>query len=240
MCDTILNMSKTSYAAVVGIVIGIIIVLLYQQSTKIDSVTVTTPTETIKSVTFGCDNNKKIQTVFYDRKVELALSDSRHLLLLQAISASGARYTNTDQSLVFWNKGSTAFVEEGDKITYQNCDVVEEPEAAAATSTQLANPASVNCTKLGGKIIIQKRGDGGEYGLCQFDENRACEEWALTKGDCPVGGRKTTGYDTIDQNYCAWSGGETYAGKNSICKFRDGSKCSTVDYYNGKCGPSSN
>ena len=101
--------------------------------------------------------------------------------------------------------------------------------------TQIANPASVNCTKVGGNLVIQKRGDGGEFGLCYFEENRACEEWALLRGDCPFGGRKTTGYDTIDQNYCAWLGGETFAVPNSQCTFKNGKVCSTIDLYNGKC-----
>ncbi len=99
----------------------------------------------------------------------------------------------------------------------------------------MANPASTNCLKLGGNLVIEKRGDGGEYGLCFFEDNRACEEWALMHGDCPLGGRKTTGFDTIDQKYCAWLGGETLAVSNSICTFKDGSKCSTIDFYNGVC-----
>lgn len=104
-------------------------------------------------------------------------------------------------------------------------------------TTQMGNPASLNCVKVGGKVIIQKRGDGGEYGLCYFDDNRACEEWALMRGDCPVGGRRTTGYDTIDQNYCAWVGGQTFAVENSICTFKNGSTCSTKAFYNGTCSP---
>lgn len=107
-------------------------------------------------------------------------------------------------------------------------------------TTGIANPASVNCTKVGGNLVIEKRGDGGEYGLCYFEENRACEEWALLRGDCPVGGRKTTGYDAIDQKYCAWIGGQTFAVENSVCTFNDGSICTTVDLYNGKCAKSDN
>lgn len=99
----------------------------------------------------------------------------------------------------------------------------------------LANPASLNCSKLGGSLVIEKRGDGGEYGLCYFEDNRACEEWALMRGDCPLGGVKTTGFDTVDQKYCAWSGGETFAVSNSVCTFKNGQKCSTLDFYNGAC-----
>ena len=73
------------------------------------------------SVTFSCAGNKTIQALFFADKVELALSDGRHILLLQAISASGARYTNTDESFVFWNKGNTAFIEESHKTTFKDC-----------------------------------------------------------------------------------------------------------------------
>ena len=75
----------------------------------------------INSVTFSCAGNKTIQALFFEYKVELALSDGRHMLLLQAISASGARYANTDESFVFWTKGNTAFIEENHKTTVKDC-----------------------------------------------------------------------------------------------------------------------
>lgn len=111
------------------------------------------------------------------------------------------------------------------------------PAATTTATSTLANPASANCAKFGGTLAIQKNGQGAEYGLCYFDDNRACEEWAMLRGDCPVGGRKTTGYDAIDQKYCAWSGGETFAVPDSVCTFKNGSKCPTIDFYNGKCSP---
>lgn len=102
-------------------------------------------------------------------------------------------------------------------------------------STTIANPASVYCQNSGGRLVMETRGDGGQYGLCYFDDNRACEEWAMYRGECPVGGRKTTGYDSVDQSYCAWSGGETSAQANSQCTFKNGKVCRTIDFYNGKC-----
>jgi len=75
----------------------------------------------INSVTFSCAGNKTIQALFFADKAELTLSDGRHRLLLQAISASGARYANTDESFVFWTKGNTAFIEESQKITFKDC-----------------------------------------------------------------------------------------------------------------------
>ena len=43
--------------------------------------------------------------------------------------------------------------------------------------------------------------------MCYFDDNRQCEEWALLRGDCPVGGEKVTGYVTEAGRYCAITGG---------------------------------
>ena len=41
---------------------------------------------------------------------------------------------------------------------------------------EIANPASRYCIDQGGTIMIQQRGDRGEYGVCIFEENRQCEE----------------------------------------------------------------
>lgn len=72
---------------------------------------------------FQCDNNKTIKSVFYDNAVLLNLDKAGEMYLLRTISASGARYANSDESMVFWNKGDTAFITEGDPNvqTYKNC-----------------------------------------------------------------------------------------------------------------------
>jgi uncharacterized protein len=107
---------------------------------------------------------------------------------------------------------------------------------------QIANPASVNCTKQGGQLVIQKRGDGGEYGICLFEDNRQCEEWALLNGDCPLGGLKVTGYVTPAAQYCVITGGTYTVTGNSntpeetgTCAFKNGKTCDAGDYYDGKC-----
>ncbi len=38
-------------------------------------------------------------------------------------------------------------------------------------NAKIANPASQYCIEQGGTIVIQQRGDGGEYGVCIFEEN---------------------------------------------------------------------
>jgi hypothetical protein len=54
---------------------------------------------------------------------------------------------------------------------------------AASTSTGIANPASVNCGKLGGKTEIKKDAEGNEYGMCTFTDGTSCDEWALFRNE---------------------------------------------------------
>jgi hypothetical protein len=108
----------------------------------------------------------------------------------------------------------------------------------------MANPASVNCVEQGGTLSIEEWGDGGQCGVCFFEGNRQCEEWAMLNGDCPVGGIKVTGYVTPAAQYCAITGG-TYAvtgnpntpNETGTCTFKNGQTCDAGDYYNGKCSP---
>ena len=100
-------------------------------------------------------------------------------------------------------------------------------------------------TEQGGTLVIEERGDGGQYGICTFEDNQQCEEWALLRGDCPVGGVKVTGYVTPAATYCAITGGTYAATGNSgqadeqgTCTFKDGAQCDAWDYYNGKCDAS--
>lgn len=73
---------------------------------------------------FTCDGGKTIAAVFHNgvqHNVRLTLSDGRKLKLPQAVSGSGARYASSNESIVFWNKGDTAFIEENGKTTYSGC-----------------------------------------------------------------------------------------------------------------------
>ncbi|MFA6660978.1 MAG: MliC family protein, partial [Bacilli bacterium] len=75
----------------------------------------------INDVTYICNNEKEIRALFFEDKVQLALSDGRNFTLLHGISASGVRYVNDNESFVFWTKGDTAFIQEEDVTTYDNC-----------------------------------------------------------------------------------------------------------------------
>jgi len=134
-------------------------------------------------------------------------------------------------------------------ITEETPTIIGETPAAENTGTplesgeptqmsaQIANPASVNCVNLGGNLIIQKHSDGGEYGVCFFEDNRQCEEWALFRGNCPKGGVKITGYQTEAEIFCAITGGqvENLDTETPLCKRIDGTLCNAQANFDGAC-----
>jgi membrane-bound inhibitor of C-type lysozyme len=76
--------------------------------------------ETITAV-FACPEDKAIYAEFTKNQVKLVLSDGRKMNLPQTISGSGARFANSDESFIFWNKGDGAFIEESEFTTYRDC-----------------------------------------------------------------------------------------------------------------------
>jgi membrane-bound inhibitor of C-type lysozyme len=78
---------------------------------------------TVIENTFVCSSGERIEAVFdtESNRVDLSLSDGRKLGLAQVLSASGARYANPEESIVFWNKGRTAFLQEGGVVTQSDC-----------------------------------------------------------------------------------------------------------------------
>jgi putative hemolysin len=108
-----------------------------------------------------------------------------------------------------------------------------------------SNPAATNCINVGGTPNIETRSDGGEYGVCYFPDNKQCEEWALLRGQCPVGGVKVTGYNTPAARYCAITGGQytiigtTNTGEEAgSCTLPSGTVCDAGEYYSGACSDS--
>ncbi|MGV8079564.1 MAG: MliC family protein [Syntrophales bacterium] len=96
-----------------------------------------------KVVTYVCDGGDRILATYYelsDRSlsfVKVRLPGGREYTLPQALSASGARYTD-DRELVWWIKGDAAFAEGRDaggewKPIYRDCraagDRKESPKA---------------------------------------------------------------------------------------------------------------
>lgn len=93
----------------------------------------------IAQAAYVCDGGKTIAAAFYEGEqiaaapgempvpsgsVRIILSDGRNYDLPQAISASGARYANDDESFVFWDKGGNAMVlENGEQKDFTGCAV---------------------------------------------------------------------------------------------------------------------
>lgn len=127
------------------------------------------------------------------------------------------------------------------------CTRAPEPAAVpasapAAAAVQRANPASENCVARGGRLAIEALPSGAQYGICMFEDNRQCEEWALLRGECPVGGRRITGYATAAGRYCAITGGEytvisgsDAADERGECALPNGKRCDADAYYRGEC-----
>jgi membrane-bound inhibitor of C-type lysozyme len=82
-----------------------------------------TAADPIATVKYACNGGKTIDATYYEEKVDLTLSDGRSVSLPQAMSGSGTRYANADESFVFWSKGNDAFVTEGDpdNPTFADC-----------------------------------------------------------------------------------------------------------------------
>ncbi len=140
------------------------------------------------------------------------------------------RFTTPEDSWVCENGNWVAHGKPSDPAPATGCGT-----SITVNEIGMANPASVNCTEKGGKSVIKTKPNGDQYGLCYFDDNRACEEWSLLREECPVGGVKTTGFDTDAQKFCAWSGGQTSAVENAKCTFPNLKVCPVEDFYTGKC-----
>jgi putative hemolysin len=127
-------------------------------------------------------------------------------------------------------------------VGFISTPVQAQTSTNAERAMGLANPASRNCVDKGGRLSLEANGSGGQFGVCTFTDNLQCEEWAMMRGDCRVGGIKVTGFVTPAARYCAITGG-TYqvtsdsraTGERGICTFKGGSSCAATAYFNGTC-----
>ena len=135
--------STVTTVLVVVILIGLCLVLWMYRNTPplsrfLGSAVVTTPVQTGQpqsTVAYSCDQNKVLVAQYYDGTssvaangmplpgghVVLTLNDGSMMNLAQTVSADGTRYANADESFIFWGKGNTAFVQQGDTQTYTGC-----------------------------------------------------------------------------------------------------------------------
>lgn len=117
------TLPKNNLTLIFGTVILVVIIGGFYLLQKPQKVQLEAEEKVINHVVFSCDNKKTIDATFYQNSVNLKLSDGRNLTVPQAISASGARYANSDESFVFWNTGGMGFIQEGQATTYSNCAV---------------------------------------------------------------------------------------------------------------------
>src|SRR5690606_24800958 len=58
-----------------------------------------------------------------------------------------------------------------------------EAETSTETSVGLPNPAAVHCIEQGGQSEIREDADGGQYGVCVFEDGRECLQWPLLQDE---------------------------------------------------------
>ena len=71
----------------------------------------------ISTSVFMNKEGKTVPVIFYEEAVLFQTQETGDLVLPQVISASGTRYANEDESVVFWNKGNEI------TITQNNTDI---------------------------------------------------------------------------------------------------------------------
>lgn len=115
----------TWYSQLLAIILGILIFAVgyYIGTTRMGVFEVVTPTmkEGVTDISYSCADGRSLIALYLSESVSLTLSDGRSLTLPHAVAASGVRYANTDESVVFWTKGSTAFLMEDGKETFASC-----------------------------------------------------------------------------------------------------------------------
>jgi len=71
----------------------------------------------------------------------------------------------------------------------EGCKAGAADPSTTVVQLGMANPASVNCGKVGATSEILSNPDGSQYGMCKFPNGTTCEEWALFRGEgCKANG----------------------------------------------------
>jgi len=58
---------------------------------------------------------------------------------------------------------------------------------SSAEPAQMANPAAAFCSENNGEYEIREHDDGGQYGVCVFEDGSECDAWAYFRGECEPG-----------------------------------------------------
>lgn len=132
--------------------------------------------------------------------------------------------------LMFYFKDQNLWVGRSDV----NCSPRKEIQQQVAPTT-LANPASEFCAENGGQWKTWNNAVG-ESGICYFSELRQCEEWAMYRGECPVGGADLSEHLNNKANqYCLMVGGKIM--NEEDCSLPNGTICNILELHRGICQP---
>ncbi len=122
------------------------------------------------------------------------------------------------------------------------------PPTATAPAAGLANPASVNCETVGGRLELVTLPDG-QVGVCVLPDGSLCEEWALFRAECQPGQFQpfTLGLEPGPENagdrHCLEGGGQlawlrlTSGAEYGLCVWPTGKVCEQGAVAGGECGP---
>ncbi|MEI7855912.1 MAG: DUF333 domain-containing protein [Methanomicrobiales archaeon] len=159
--------------------------------------------------------------------------------------------TNTDGSqygMCTFTNGTTC--EEWALFRNEGCKAGTAVTTPAPIGVGMANPASVNCGKLGGNTDIKKDAQGNEYGMCTFTNGTTCEEWALFRNEgCKAFTPVTTtaaavGMANPASVNCGKVGATSEIMNNpdgsqyGMCKFPNGTACEEWALFRGEgCKP---
>lgn len=144
-------MKKTTLVAIVALTLILSGLSYFAYLTSVTPA----PLVVVKNATYICKGNKIIGAKFYLQSaeqpkvtitneppvptgsVDITLSDGRSLHLAQTISGSGVRYSNTDESFIFWTKGNDVIVlEDNEEKNFIDCEVRARPLTSNSTSTK--------------------------------------------------------------------------------------------------------
>jgi putative hemolysin len=103
----------------------------------------------------------------------------------------------------------------------------------------MANPASAYCERQGFKLEIRTAQNSSQYGVCKFDDDTECEEWAYYRGECEPGDMDVApaptetpqGIANPASAYCVQQGGTSQirtaedGSQYGVCSFPGGSEC---------------
>ena len=128
-----------------------------------------------------------------------------------------------------------------------------QPVTATATldTITIANPASAYCKEQGFKLEIRTAQDGSQYGVCMFENDSECEEWAYYRGECKPGDMEVAppptatpaGIANPASTYCVEQGGASEirtaedGSQYGVCSFPDGSECEEWAFFREECAP---